>query len=104
MVLTINILPMNFTLFRTQLRCIPSSQFVDSDAFKFIEETLKWRELEKRPVDPVVRDVDAGTGSEATEASEQNTLDVVEEKAAAECSSIFLPGGGFAKPLLQKWY
>jgi hypothetical protein len=51
---------------------------------------------------PAFRNTEAE--SEASSSRDQTLSNADEEKAKIECSNIFLPGGGFAKLLLQKWY
>ena len=77
-----------------------SSHFAKTEASSVINNTLKWPKLEERCVQPAYRITDNRDGMDADAVSET----AAEKAAKEECSKLYIPGGGFAKSLLQKWY
>ena len=88
------------------MQYISSSHFQNTPSAKFISNTLNWTSLEKRPLQPdlsVRGPQDDGSQVDGRESQDTSAHGEIEVAAKKECADIFIPGGGFAKMLLEKW-
>jgi len=91
------------TFYRTQLRYVASSHFTKTEAANIIRNTRNWQGLEERGSPPAFKSSD--DDHNGSDVRHVNVSETAEETAAKEeCSKVYIPGGGFAKSLLQKWY